>query len=111
MPGLSAAPAVAEEITEPNAPDAPQQAAPQQAALQPVALEASAASRIDPAEAADVWQENLSARTGQPWAGGRQPNGASRPAEIAADAADPVDEYLVDLWPGDFADQSHGVEG
>ena len=130
MPGLSAAPAVAQEVTEPDAPDAPEQATPERAILQPVALEAAAAPRIDPAEAVDVWQENLSARTGQPatsrpWTGHptssqpgtgqRQPSGASRPAaEIAADAADPadsVDEYLVDLWPGDFADQSHGVEG
>jgi EmrB/QacA subfamily drug resistance transporter len=29
----------------------------------------------------------------------------------AAPPADPADEYLVDLWPGDFADQPHGVEG
>ena len=95
---------------------------------QPAALEAAAAPRIDPAEAVDVWQENLSARTGQPatsrpgtgqratsrpWtgqpatsqpgAGQRQPAGAGPAAEIAADAADPADpadEYLVDLWPG-----------
>ncbi len=139
MPGLSAAPAVAQEITEPDATDAPGQAAPERAIPQPVALEAAAAPRIDPAEAVDVGQENLSARTGQPatsrpWTGQRatsrpwtgqpatsqpgtgqrQPSGARPAAEIAADAADPadsVDEYLVDLWPGDFADQSHGVEG
>ena len=66
MPGLSAAPAAAQESPEPAAPE---QAAPERAMLQPAALEAAAAPRIDPIDAADVWQENVSARTGPTGAG------------------------------------------
>ena len=63
MPGLSAAPAAAQEGPEPAAPErtaSPEQAAPERAMLQPAALEAAAAPRIDPIDAADAWQENLS---------------------------------------------------
>ena len=96
------------------------------------ALEAAAAPRIAPVDAVDVWQENLSAGRARPGrqrqpagagqrqpagagqrqpagAGQRQPAGAGQP--VAGTAVDPADEYLVDLWPWDFADQSHGVEG
>ena len=62
------------------------------AALQPAALRAAEAPRIDPVQALDVWQENLTA--------GAAPEAGS----------DPADEYLVDVWPGDFADRSSGVE-
>ena len=78
MPGLSAAPAAAQESPEPAAPErtaSPEQAAPERAMLQPVAVEAAAVSQIDPVDAVDVWQENLSARTGQPRTGQRQPAG------------------------------------
>ena len=90
MPGLSAAPAVAQEITEPDATDAPEHSVPERAILQPVALEAAAAPRIDPAEAVDVWQENLSAWTGQP--------AASRP--WTGQPAAPGPDSLRPVGPG-----------
>ena len=89
MPGLgstaqSAEPQSAEPVTaEPVAAG--------RAALQPAALGAAEAPRIDPVEALDIWPENLT-------------------AGAAPEASDPADEYLVDVWPGDFADQSSGVE-
>jgi hypothetical protein len=89
MPGLSS--------TSPVTPAAPPTAAvPPTPELEPAALDAAAAPGIDPLEALDVWQEHLT----------------TRPAAVeAAGAVDPADEYLVDVWPGDFADQAHGVEG
>jgi hypothetical protein len=58
-------------------------------------------------DALDVWQEHLADRA-VPNADGAVPN-----ADGAAPKAvyDPSDEYLVDVWPGDFADRSSGVEG
>jgi len=67
--------------------------------LEPAALDA-AAPGIDPLEALDAWQEHLTTRPA-----------AARGAVEVAGAVDPADEYLVDVWPGDFADQAHGVEG
>ena len=69
--------------------------------LEPAALDAAARPGIDPLEALDVWQEHLTTR----------PAAARGAVEAAGAAVDPADEYLVDVWPGDFADQSHGVEG
>jgi EmrB/QacA subfamily drug resistance transporter len=67
------------------------------AAAEPTTLNAADAPHIDPMDALDVWQENLSA--GAATARGADPG------------ADPADEYLVDIWPGEFADRSSGVEG
>jgi hypothetical protein len=89
MPGLSS--------TSPVTPAAPPTAAaPPTPELEPAALDAAAAPGIDPLEALDVWQEHLTTRAA---------------AVEATGAVDPADEYLVDVWPGDFADQAHGVEG
>jgi len=67
------------------------------AAAEPTTLNAADAPHIDPMDALDVWQENLSA--------------GAAPARGADPGADPADEYLVDIWPGEFADRSSGVEG
>jgi len=78
------------------------------AALRPAALETAEAPRIDPLEALDVWQENLTARA----PGASRVSEASGASRVAAESvADPTDEYLVDVWPGEFADRSPGVEG
>jgi hypothetical protein len=95
MPGLgstaqSAEPVTAEPVTA--EPVTAEPVAAGRAALQPAVLGAAEAPRIDPVEALDAWQENLTA-------------GAAPEA-----GCDPADEYLVDMWPGDFADRSPGVE-
>jgi len=105
MPGLgSTAQSVEPQSVEPQSvepqnaepvtaePVAAEPVAAGRAALQPAALGAAEAPRIDPVDALDVWQENLTA--------GAAPEAGS----------DPADEYLVDVWPGDFADRSPGVE-
>ena len=100
MPGLgSTAQSAERRAAEPGTAE-PQSAEPLtaepvaagRAALQPAALRAAEAPRIDPVEALDVWQENLTA--------GAAPEPGS----------DPADEYLIDVWPGDFADRSSDVE-
>ena len=94
MPGLgSTSPVTPAVQPTPAVPSAPE--------LEPVAVDAAAAPGIDPLEALDVWPEHLTSR----------PAAASGAVEAAGAAVDPADEYLVDVWPGDFADQSHGVEG
>jgi len=115
MPGLgstapTAEPVLAEPVTaEPLAaePAGAYPVAVGRAALRPAAREAAEAPRIDPMDALDVWQEHLADRA-VPNADGAVPN-----ADGAAPKAvyDPSDEYLVDVWPGDFADRSSGVEG
>ncbi len=84
----------------------------------PVALDAAAAPGTGPLDAIHVWPENLPAGSatsagpaGFARAAGTPAAGTVPRGIIEAAAADPADEYLVDLWPGDFADQSHGVEG
>jgi MFS family permease len=94
MPGLGSTAQGVEPSAEPQSAE-PQTAEPVaagRAALQPAALGAAEAPRIGRVEALDGWQENLTA--------GAPPEAGS----------DPADEYLVDVWPGDFADQSSGVE-
>ena len=89
MPGLSAA----RPAQESPGPAAPEQAAPERATLQPAALEAAAASRIDPIDAADVWQDSLSAGAGQrqpAWAGQRQPAGAGQRQPAGAGQRQPA---------------------
>jgi len=102
MPGLAAAPS--KDAVPASGPETEQEPAPRrEPALEvagPAALGAAEAPRIGPIEAMDVWQENLSARPAAPAAGRADHPGA-----------DPADEYLIDLWPGDFAEQAPGVEG
>jgi hypothetical protein len=75
------------------------------AALRPAAMEAAEAPRIDPLEALDVWQENLTAGA----RGASEASGARGASRVPAESMpDPTDEYLVDVWPGEFADQSAG---
>ena len=109
MPGRSAAPAAAQESPEPAAPE---QAAPERAMPQPPLWKLPQLPGSPPSTRSTSGRRTSPPGPGQrqpAGAGQRQPAGAGRP--VAETAVDPADEYLVDIWPGDFADQSHGVEG
>ena len=94
MPGLGSTAQSVEPSAEPQSaePVTAEPVAAGRAALQPAALGAAGAPRIGPVRALEFRQDNLTA-------------GAAPEA-----GCDPADEYLVDVWPGDFADRSSGVE-
>ncbi len=95
---VSAEPGADEPVVP--APAAAELVASGRAALRPAAaLEAAEASRIDPLEALDVWQEHLTARA---------PGGPGASRVSAESMADPTDEYLVDVWPGELPTDQPG---